>query len=191
MKFDEQGLMPVIVQDVNTLQVLMLGYMNEEALSKTRATNTVTFYSRSKKQLWTKGETSGNFLTVVSIEQDCDQDALLIKAKPQGPTCHRDTTSCFGDITAPGVGFLTYLQQVIASRKDTAEGYTAELFSSGVKRIAQKVGEEGVEVALAATSNDNAELIAEAADLCYHLLVLLEAKDLTIGEVVVELRKRH
>lgn len=191
MKYDQQGLIPAIVQDACTLQVLMLGYMNQAALQQTRDTGIVTFYSRSKQRLWVKGESSGNTLTLVSITEDCDQDALLIKATPSGPTCHQNTTSCFGADTAEGMGFLSYLQQVIVSKQQVTEGYTSQLFASGVKRIAQKVGEEGVEVALAATGGEREELVNEAADLCYHLLVLLVSMNCRIEAVMDVLRSRH
>lgn len=187
------GLLPAIVQDADTQQVLMLGYMNAAALEQTLATRRVTFFSRSKNRLWVKGESSGHFLDLVSVEADCDADALLVRARPNGPTCHRGTCSCFSDGGATGVGFLGELERTIVQR--IAEGgeksYTARLVREGVKRIAQKVGEEGVETALAATAGDNEEFAGEAADLLFHLLVLLRAKGLTLGDVTRVLEQRH
>ncbi|HMK93245.1 MAG TPA: bifunctional phosphoribosyl-AMP cyclohydrolase/phosphoribosyl-ATP diphosphatase HisIE, partial [Thermoleophilia bacterium] len=150
------GLLPAVVQDADTLQVLMLGYMSREALAKTRELGKVTFFSRSKNRLWTKGETSNNFLELVQVLPDCDHDALLVLARPHGPTCHRETTSCFGDQTAPGVGFLQKLARTIAQRaKDRpAKSYTVELLAAGVPRVAQKVGEEAVETVIAAVAGD-------------------------------------
>ena len=186
------GLLPVIVQDSDTLQVLMLGYMNEEALQKTQATQQVTFYSRTKQRLWTKGETSGNFLQLVDMHLDCDQDTLLVYAQPIGPTCHLGTTTCFGEQSRPDVHVLGQLLKVIEDRyqNPTPNSYTASLFDAGVARMAQKVGEEGVEVALAAATNDLKGLTGEAADLLFHLLVLLRGVNLPLQEVLVELQKR-
>lgn len=183
---------PVIVQDVFTLQVLMLGYMNPLALEKTISTKQVTFYSRSKQRLWTKGETSGNTLTLVEISKDCDSDALLIKATPNGPSCHKNTPSCFNEQRPSNWQFLSELEQLIHSRKTTRpkNSYTTELFDSGILRMAQKVGEEGVEVALAAAAQSNETLIEEAADLLFHLLVLLKAKDLSFDTVLKKMRER-
>jgi len=187
------GLLPAIVQDADTQQVLMLGYMNAAALEQTVATKRVTFFSRSKNRLWVKGEASGHFLDLVSIEADCDADALLVRARPNGPTCHRGTCSCFGEGGASGVGFLAELERTIVQRiaAGSEKSYTARLVADGVKRIAQKVGEEGVETALAATAGDNAELTNEAADLLFHLIVLLRAKGLTLGDALAVLEKRH
>ncbi len=191
------GLIPAIIQDNNSGQVLMLGYMNDEALAKTLATEQVTFWSRTKNRLWTKGETSGNVLRLKSIKLDCDQDTLLIQVDPIGPTCHLNTTSCFGndDNTndQPALVFLHQLEQVLADRKgaDPDSSYTASLYARGTKRISQKVGEEGVEVALAATSGDKAELVCESADLIYHLLVLLQDQDLALEDVINKLKQRH
>ncbi len=185
-------LVPAIVQDAATLQVLMLGFMNREALVKTLASGRVTFWSRSRKALWEKGETSGNTLRLISIDADCDNDALLILAEPVGPTCHRGTTSCFGDADAPGVGWLARLEKIIEEKRgqDPAKSYTAKLFSEGIERIAQKVGEEGVETALAgATASE--KLPEEAADLLYHLLVLLRAREIRLEQVADVLRARH
>lgn len=186
------GLVPAVVQDAATLQVLMLGYMNRAALERTIESRKVTFFSRSRERLWRKGESSGNVLELESIELDCDGDALLVTARPQGPTCHRDTTSCFGDDDAPGLGWLARLSDVIESRKksDPGASYTARLFSEGVESIAKKVGEEGVEVAISATSRDG-RVAEEAADLVYHLLVLLSASERSMVDVVDVLRGRH
>ncbi len=187
------GLLPAIVQDADTQQVLMLGYMNAEALAQTVATKRVTFFSRSKNRLWVKGETSGHFLDLVGVEADCDADALLVRARPNGPTCHRGTCSCFGEGGATGVGFLGELERTIVQRIAAGDetSYTAKLVRDGVKRVAQKVGEEGVETALAATAGDSAELANEAADLLFHLIVLLRAKGLALGDALAVLEKRH
>ncbi|OAT31369.1 phosphoribosyl-AMP cyclohydrolase/phosphoribosyl-ATP pyrophosphatase [Buttiauxella brennerae ATCC 51605] len=186
------GLMPVIVQHAKSGEVLMLGYMNPEALAQTIESGKVTFFSRTKQRLWTKGETSGNFLNVVNIAQDCDNDTLLILVNPIGPTCHLGTSSCFGE-TQHDWHFLYQLEELLASRKtaDPESSYTAKLYASGTKRIAQKVGEEGVETALAATVNDRFELKNEASDLVYHLLVLLQDQDLDLSAVIENLRERH
>lgn len=188
-----QGLVPVIIQDANTLRVLMLGYMNEEALKKTRAEGRVTFYSRSKQRLWTKGETSGNFLEVVGISVDCDQDTLLIKAHPQGPVCHTGADTCFNELNHDDLGFLKQLEAVIKSRKGAApdSSYTAKLFHKGINKIAQKVGEEAVELIIEAKDEDMTLFQNECADLLYHLMVLLEAKGTSLGEVVDVLVERH
>lgn len=187
------GLVPAIVQDAATQQVLMLGYMNAAALKRTLRTKKVTFFSRTKNRLWTKGESSKNFLRVVSLEADCDNDTLLIQARPDGPTCHRGTVSCFGDGGASGVGFLAHLDQVVAARLKSGDksSYTVRLAQEGVARCAQKVGEEGVETALAALSAKPAEFAGEAADLLYHLIVLLRVKKLTLADAVAVLAKRH
>jgi phosphoribosyl-ATP pyrophosphohydrolase/phosphoribosyl-AMP cyclohydrolase len=187
------GLVPAIVQDAATLQVLMLGYMNAAALQRTLRTKKITFFSRTKNRLWTKGESSGNFLHLVSLEVDCDNDTLLIQARPEGPTCHRGTVSCFGRGGASGAGFLAHLDQVVASRLksgDTAS-YTVRLAKEGVARVAQKVGEEGVETALAALSAKDADFAGEAADLLYHLIVLLRVKKLKLADAIAVLEKRH
>lgn len=187
-----QGMMPVIVQHSVSGEVLMHGYMNKEALAKTLQEGNVTFFSRTKNRLWTKGETSGNFLKTVSITPDCDNDTLLLLANPIGPTCHLGTSSCFSP-AAPDWTFLYQLEQLLASRKngDPESSYTAKLYASGTKRIAQKVGEEGVETALAATVNDRHELTNEASDLIYHLLVLLQDQDLDFSTIIANLRSRH
>jgi len=190
------GLLPAIVQDARSGQVLMLAYMNREALRITLAEKRATFYSRSRQQLWTKGESSGHWLHVVDVEADCDQDTLLVLAKPEGPTCHTGTRSCFGDevaSAAEGLSFLMQLESVIAQRiSDRPEGsYTARLWSEGPTRIAQKVGEEGVEVALAAVTQEDERLIGESADLLYHLALLLKSRNLSLTTVVRELQQRH
>ncbi len=191
LDWDKQdGLLPAVVQDADTLRVLMLGYMDRAALQATLDTGRVTFFSRSRQRLWTKGETSGHFLELVRIEADCDADTLLLQARPQGPTCHLGRDSCFGH--APGA-FLRELDTVVArrERERPAESYTTRLFEGGVRRIAQKVGEEGVETALAAVAQDDAELLGEASDLLYHLLVLLRARGLGLADVETLLAQRH
>jgi len=188
------GLVPAIVQDARTQQVLMLGYMNAAALKKTLSSKKVTFFSRSKQRLWTKGESSGHFLRVVSLAVDCDNDTLLIQANPDGPTCHRGTVSCFGDgALAGGAGFLAHLDQVVAERIKSGDksSYTVRLVQEGVARCAQKVGEEGVETALAAIQKNQKEFTGEAADLLYHLIVLLRAKKLSLTDAIAVLEKRH
>ncbi|WP_409433940.1 bifunctional phosphoribosyl-AMP cyclohydrolase/phosphoribosyl-ATP diphosphatase HisIE [Litorimonas sp. RW-G-Af-16] len=196
MKIDFEkggGLVPAIVQDAKTEQVLMLGYMNAESLAKTQDTGLVTFYSRTRKKLWTKGETSGNTLQLQSITADCDSDTLLVRAIPNGPTCHEGTVSCFGNQGPEGLGFLGYLEDLIEDRKsaDADSSYTASLLQGPLRRAAQKVGEEGVETALAAVAETDDKLTSEAADLVYHLLVLLAAKNVKFADVVTELRGRH
>ena len=191
LAWDKQdGLLPAVVQDADTLRVLMLGYMNREALEMTLACRHVTFFSRSKGRLWTKGERSGHVLKLVSIETDCDADTLLIQAHPQGPTCHLQRTSCFPE--APG-SFLGDLDALIAQRERERPvgSYTTKLFEGGIRRIAQKVGEEGVETALAAVAQEDSDLLGESADLIYHLLVLLRARGLSLNEVENLLRQRH
>lgn len=192
--FDKgQGLVPAIVQHAETLQVLMLGYMNAEALEKTQETGLVTFYSRSRQELWTKGETSGNTLNLVDIAVDCDADTVLVKARPAGPTCHLGTTSCFGSEGPSGVGFLAYLETLIEGRKsaDPGSSYTAKLLQGPLTKTAQKVGEEGVETALAAVAETDQDYLNEAADLLYHLLVLTQAKELSLNAVIDVLGSRH
>ncbi|WP_024528604.1 bifunctional phosphoribosyl-AMP cyclohydrolase/phosphoribosyl-ATP diphosphatase HisIE [Serratia fonticola] len=186
------NLMPAIVQHAVSGEVLMLGYMDQAALDVTEQTGKVTFFSRTKQRLWTKGESSGNFLNVVSITPDCDNDTLLILANPIGPTCHLGNDSCFHPASCDW-GFLYQLEQLLASRKTASpdSSYTAKLYASGTKRIAQKVGEEGVETALAATVNDREELTNEASDLIYHLLVLLQDQELDLSKVIGRLRERH
>ncbi len=185
----QQGLLPAIVQDADTLRVLMLGYMDRAALQATLDSGRVTFFSRSRGAQWTKGETSGHFLQLVRLEADCDADTLLVQARPQGPTCHLGTESCFPQ--APG-DVMAVLERVIArrERERPAGSYTTSLFEAGTTRIAQKVGEEGVETALAAVTADDAEFTGEAADLVYHLLVLLRARGLSFGDVEGVLKAR-
>lgn len=189
------GLIPAIVQDSFDGRVLMQGFMNEDALAATLETGKVTFWSRSREQLWTKGETSGNTLDLVEINADCDGDCLLIRAHPEGPTCHLGTDTCFDGEgrVSPELTFLAELERVIAKREtDRPEGsYTTSLFESGIKRIAQKVGEEGVETALAAVAGEDEEVLNESADLLYHLLVLLRSRKLELGSLVEVLRNRH
>src|SRR5574344_2601269 len=184
------GLLPAVIQDADTLRVLMLGYMDEGALAMTCDSGKVTFFSRSKQRLWMKGESSENYLDVVRIEVDCDNDTLLVLARPQGPTCHRGTTSCFA--TAPG-NFLAELDALVARRKaEMPEGsYTSKLFNKGTRHIAQKVGEEGVETALAAVAQGPEELAGEAADLLFHLTVLLRERGLGLADVEALLKARH
>lgn len=186
----QDGLLPAVVQDAATRRVLMLGYMNREALDATLGTGRVTFFSRSKQRLWMKGETSGDVLELVSLEADCDLDTLLVQAIPHGPTCHLKRESCFA--AAPG-DFIAELDALVAERerKRPADSYTTRLFEGGVRRIAQKVGEEGVEAALAAVAQDDDDLLGEAADLVYHLLVLLRARGLGLDDVTRTLRRRH
>lgn len=186
------GLLPAVIQDAKTHKVLMLGYMNEEALETTVAEGKVTFFSRSKQRLWTKGETSGNFLKVVSIAEDCDNDTLLIKATPVGPVCHTGADTCFEEINQSD-NFLLHLEKVIQDRKNnpTEKSYTTSLFQKGINKVAQKVGEEAVELVIEA-KDDNEELfLGEAADLMYHYLVLLAAKNYELEDVLKVLRQRH
>ncbi|HHQ4755889.1 TPA: bifunctional phosphoribosyl-AMP cyclohydrolase/phosphoribosyl-ATP diphosphatase HisIE [Aeromonas hydrophila] len=187
------GMIPAIVQHAASGEVLMQGFMTREALDKTLATGQVTFFSRSKQRLWTKGESSGHVLQLVAITTDCDQDSLLIAANPVGPTCHLGNPSCFDGHPVPPLGFLAELEQILAARKgaDPATSYTASLYAKGTKRIAQKVGEEGVEVALAAMAKDREELINESSDLLYHLTVLLQNEGLGLKDVVQRLYDRH
>ena len=187
------GLVPAIVQDAATLQVLMLGYMDAAALKQTLRTKKVTFFSRSKQRLWVKGESSKNFLHLVDVKVDCDNDTLLVTARPDGATCHRGTPSCFGDDGARGVGFLAQLEQTINARIKSGDtkSYTVRLAKEGVARVAQKVGEEGVETALAALSAGDKEFAGEAADLLYHLLVLLRVRKLSLADALAVLEKRH
>ncbi len=187
------GLLPAIVQHWLSGEVLMLGYMNAEALEQTKNTGLVTFYSRSKQRLWTKGESSGNTLVLKSIRIDCDADTLLVQAEPHGPTCHLGTSSCFGDAVQPPLGFLAELDALVAQRHaERPQGsYTTKLFEGGLRRMAQKVGEEGVETALASIAQDDTELLGEAADLIFHLTVVLRARGLSLTDVVALLAERH
>ena len=186
------GLLPVIVQDARSGAVLMLGYMDRAALSATRTSGKVTFFSRSKQRLWMKGETSGHVLELVSLHIDCDADTILVQAIPHGPTCHTGSSTCFGEV-APPAGFLGELDALVAQRsaERPVGSYTTKLFESGLRRIAQKVGEEGVETALAGIDADDGELLGEAADLVFHLLVLLRARGLGLAEVSRVLAERH
>ena len=187
------GLIPAIIQDSNTNKVLMLGFMNEEALEQTLSSGKVTFFSRTKNRLWMKGETSGNTLSVVSITPDCDNDTLLVKAIPAGPVCHKGTDTCFGEKNEEDILFLKYLQNFIERRRhEMPEGsYTTTLFQKGINRMAQKVGEEAVETVIEATNGTEDRLIYEASDLIYHLIVLLTSKGLRIDDLARELKKRH
>lgn len=191
--FDKMnGLVPAVITDNFTGQVLMLGFMNKEAVQKTIDEKKVTFYSRSKKRLWTKGETSGNFLRLIAIKLDCDNDTLLISVNPEGNTCHLDQYSCFG-IEKENYRFLKYLDELIKDRKEKLpeNSYTTKLFKQGENRIIQKVGEEAVETIIAAKNNDREEIINESADLLFHLLVMLTEKDIAFSDVIGELEKRH
>ena len=187
------GLIPAIIQDNNTNKVLMLGFMNEEALEQTLSSGKVTFFSRTKNRLWMKGETSGNTLSVVSITPDCDNDTLLVKAIPAGPVCHKGTDTCFGEKNEEDILFLKYLQNFIERRRhEMPEGsYTTTLFQKGINRMAQKVGEEAVVTVIEATNGTEDRLIYEASDLIYHLIVLLTSKGLRIDDLARELKKRH
>ena len=188
-----EGLVPAIVQDAETSQVLMLGYMNRSAVEVTIEENSVTFYSRSKKRLWKKGESSGNTLALVSIHIDCDRDTLLVKALPAGPVCHTGTPTCFGDDAPASPGFLNTLERVIDERRsaDPEASYVARLNASGLNKLAQKVGEEGVETALAGVVEGDEALRGEAADLVFHLMMLLRARGLSLADVVSTLEARH
>lgn len=187
------GLVPAIIQDVATRQVLMLGYMNSEALQLTQESGKVHFFSRSRQSLWKKGEASGLSFKLVNMTLDCDQDTLLVEVKPKGAACHNGTVSCFGDDPGPGLGFLAHLRAIIKARKkDKPKGsYVGSLMARAPKRPAQKVGEEGVEVAIAAVSESRTAVAEESADLIFHLMVLLESRDLGLEDVVAILRKRH
>ncbi len=190
---ETEGLVPAIVQDAATLQVLMLGYMNEESLKKTQETGLVTFYSRSQGKIWTKGETSGNYLHLVSIASDCDNDTLLLRATPDGPTCHTGSKTCWGEAVPTHDGFIRELETVIKGRYEQMpeKSYTTSLFKSGVPRMAQKVGEEAVETVIEAVKGDKDRLLYEASDLVYHLLVLMTSQELGIADMEKELERRH
>ena len=187
------GLVPAIIQDVESNVVLMLGYMNQEALDFTLETKKVTFFSRVKGRLWTKGETSGNFLILDSMTMDCDNDTLLVKAKPIGPVCHTGNDTCFAEVNKSKTLFLDTLRQIIKDRKSnpSQQSYTASLFASGINKIAQKVGEEAVEIVIEAKDNNKDLFLGEAADLLFHYLVLLEAKEVELEEVIEVLIDRH
>ncbi len=190
---NEDGLVPAIIQDNTTQQVLMQGYMNAEALQKTQDTKLVTFYSRSKQRLWTKGEESGNVLKLVSIKLDCDKDSLLIKVNPQGPTCHKGTDTCWDETNTSTYGFLSNLEATIESRikaADSEKSYVASLFAKGINKVAQKVGEEAVEVVIEAKDDNDDLFLEESADLLFHYLMLLQAKGFKLDDVVSVLRSR-
>ena len=194
LNFDKLGgILPAIIQDANSKKVLMLGFMNQEAWEKTSAEGRVTFYSRTKKRLWTKGEESGNFLNVVEITEDCDNDTLLIRVKPEGPVCHRGTETCFGDGMDEGLDFILELQDLLRSRKEDLpeNSYTAKLFSKGVNSIAQKVGEEAVELIIESKDSDDERFLNEAADLLFHTMILLIERGYGLEDVVKVLRGRH
>jgi phosphoribosyl-ATP pyrophosphohydrolase/phosphoribosyl-AMP cyclohydrolase len=192
LKFDAAGLITTVVQHAHSGEVLMVAWMNRDALALTLQRHRLVFWSRSRQQLWEKGETSGNFLKLVSLTADCDQDTLLARALPAGPVCHTGSATCFGEANS-GVGFLAQLQYIIAQRASESpeSSYTARLLAAGTQRMAQKVGEEGVELALAATTDDRNKIIDEAADLLYHTLVLLRAKGLDLEDVTARLAERH
>jgi len=188
------GLIPAIIQDANTKNVLMLGYMDQEAFDTTQKTQKVTFFSRSKQRLWTKGEESGNFLELVDIKNDCDSDTLLVSVNPVGPTCHKGTDTCWAEENTQTYGFLSTLEQIITSRKNDRENpdsYVASLFRKGINKIAQKVGEEAVETVIEAKDNDEELFLNESADLLFHYLILLQAKGYTLEDIVQTLQKRH
>lgn len=196
VNFDKNndGLVPAIIQDANTKNVLMLGYMNAEAFQKTKETGMVTFFSRTKNRLWTKGEESGNFLHLIDYKLDCDNDTLLISVKPEGPTCHKGTDTCWAENNTSSYGFLSKLEKVIEQRKNSAEGntsYVASLFEKGINKIAQKVGEEAVEVVIEAKDSNDDFFLNESADLLFHYLILLQAKGYQLQDVVSILEQRH
>jgi len=197
---NNDGLVPAIIQDVTTKNVLMLGYMNEEAYKKTLDIQKVTFFSRTKSRLWTKGEESGNFLELVDIKLDCDQDTLLVSVIPNGPTCHKGTDTCWAESNSQNFGFLSQLEQVILNRKNQAiedineineNSYVVSLFKKGINKIAQKVGEEAIEVVIEAKDDDDTLFLNESADLLFHYLILLQAKGFQLNDVVEILKERH
>ena len=190
---NQDNLLPAIIQDSETKTVLMLGYMNQEAYNKTLETNKVTFYSRSKKRLWTKGEESGNFLELKSIKLDCDNDTFLIQAKPFGPTCHNGTATCWAENNNSNYGFLSNLETIIEDRKNNSsdESYVASLFKKGINKMAQKVGEEAIEMVIEAKDNDDNLFLNESADLLFHYLILLQAKGFKLNNVVEILKSRN
>jgi len=198
MKIDfnknNDGLVPAIIQDATTNNVLMLGYMNQEAFDKTNKTKKVTFYSRTKQRLWTKGEESGNFLNLVDFKLDCDQDALLVSVNPVGPTCHKGTDTCWAQENNQQFGFLSELEAIIKDRKDNPENsdsYVASLFRKGINKVAQKVGEEAVEVVIEAKDDNDKLFLDESADLLFHYLILLQAKGYTLNDIIEVLKGRH
>ena len=198
---NQDGLVPAIIQDANTKNVLMLGYMNEEAFLKTNESKKVTFFSRSKNRLWTKGEESGNFLNLVDIKNDCDNDTLLISVIPQGPTCHKGTDTCWAERNEPNFGFLSNLEGIIEKRKRMSEvepelredkkSYVVSLFDEGINKIAQKVGEEAVETVIEAKDDNDELFLNESADLLFHYLILLQAKGFTLKDISKVLEERH
>lgn len=198
---NKDGLVPVIIQDAVTKNVLMLGYMNEEAHQKTRETGMVTFYSRTKERLWTKGEESGNFLHLVDIKNDCDNDTLLIQVNPKGPTCHKGSDTCWGEENVADLGFLTRLEEIISNRKEESKkspvdreekkSYVVSLFDEGINKIAQKVGEEAIETVIEAKDNNDELFLNESADLLFHYLILLQAKGFKLQDITKVLEKRH
>lgn len=188
------GLVPAIIQDASTKNVLMLGYMNEEAYHKTKETQKVTFFSRSKKRLWTKGEESGNFLNLVAIKNDCDNDTLLISVNPAGPACHKGSDTCWNEKNATNFGFLSELENIIKQRRtagDDSDSYVASLFEKGINKIAQKVGEEAIETVIEAKDDNDELFLYESADLLFHYLILLQAKGFTLKDIEAELIKRN
>jgi phosphoribosyl-ATP pyrophosphohydrolase/phosphoribosyl-AMP cyclohydrolase len=191
---NNDGLVPAIIQDATTKNVLMLGYMNEEAFTKTQETKLVTFFSRTKNRLWTKGEESGNVLNLVDIKLDCDNDTLLVSVNPNGPTCHKGTDTCWGEENKSNYGFFSTLEDVITERvanKDTKKSYVASLFAKGINKVAQKVGEEAVETVIEAMDNNDELFIYESADLLFHYLMLLQAKGFRLKDIEAELISRH
>ncbi len=194
IKYNNEGLVPAIIQDAETKAVLMLGYMNAVAFQKTLETKKVTFYSRSKQRLWTKGEESGNFLNLVDLKNDCDNDTLLVSVNPEGPTCHKGTDTCWKENNNQQFGFLSQLEDVIQDRKENANeerSYVASLFTKGINKIAQKVGEEAVEVVIEAKDNNDHLFLDESADLLFHYLILLQAKGFKLNDIVEVLKSRH
>jgi len=194
IKYNNEGLVPAIIQDAQTKNVLMLGYMNEEAFQKTVATKQVTFYSRSKQRLWTKGEESGHFLQLIDFKNDCDNDTLLIQVNPVGPTCHKGSDTCWNESNSQNFGFLSQLESVIKNRKENADAensYVASLFKKGINKMAQKVGEEAVEVVIEAKDANDHLFLEESADLLFHYLILLQAKGYKLEDITQVLEKRH
>ena len=194
IKYNNEGLVPAIIQDAKTKHVLMLGYMNEEAFQKTVSTKQVTFFSRSKQRLWTKGEESGNFLQIIDIKNDCDNDTLLVQVNPVGPTCHKGSDTCWNESNSQNFGFLTQLESVIKNRKenaDTENSYVASLSKKGINKMAQKVGEEAVEVVIEAKDANDHLFLEESADLLFHYLILLQAKGYKLEDITQVLEKRH
>ena len=191
---NNDGLVPAIIQDATTKNVLMLGYMNQEAFDKTQATKLVTFFSRTKNRLWTKGEESGNTLQLIDIKLDCDSDSLLIQVQPNGPTCHKGTDTCWDEENSPNYGYFSTLEKVIADRvakKDSENSYVASLFAKGINKVAQKVGEEAVETVIEAMDSNDELFVYESADLLFHYLMLLQAKGFTLKDIEAELKKRQ